>query len=93
MPHYPEFAVPSLGLKIDAIPGRLNQTSVLVEREGVYYRQCSEICGVHLPPPQYSMRIISLYVVINFTVVKIQEGIPQSIFLESMIFNENRETS
>ena len=41
------FAIPSLGLKIDAIPGRLNQTSVLVEREGVYYGQCSEICGVH----------------------------------------------
>jgi len=41
------FAVPSLGLKIDAVPGRLNQTSVLVEREGVYYGQCSEICGVH----------------------------------------------
>ena len=41
------FAVPALGLKINAIPGRLNQTSVLVEREGVYYGQCSEICGVH----------------------------------------------
>jgi len=41
------FAVPALGLKIDAITGRLNQTSVLVEREGVYYGQCSEICGVH----------------------------------------------
>lgn len=41
------FAVPALGLKIDAVPGRLNQTSVLVEREGVYYGQCSEICGVH----------------------------------------------
>jgi cytochrome c oxidase subunit 2 len=41
------FAVPSLGLKIDAVPGRLNQTSVLIERQGVYYGQCSEICGVH----------------------------------------------
>lgn len=41
-----DFAVPALGLKIDAIPGRLNQTSVLVEREGNYYGQCSEICGV-----------------------------------------------
>jgi|SRR5579871_410890 len=41
------FAVPSLGLKIDAVPGRLNQTSVLIEREGVFYGQCSEICGVH----------------------------------------------
>jgi len=41
------FAVPSLGLKMDAIPGRLNQTSVLIEREGVFYGQCSEICGVN----------------------------------------------
>jgi len=38
-----DFAVPSLGLKIDAVPGRLNQLSVLVQREGVYYGQCSEI--------------------------------------------------
>nr|QWC53718.1 cytochrome c oxidase subunit [Rhizoctonia solani] len=42
-----DFAVPSLGLKIDAVPGRLNQTSVLVQREGVFYGQCSEICGVY----------------------------------------------
>ncbi len=42
-----DFAVPSLGLKIDRIPGRLNQTSVLVQREGVFYGQCSEICGVY----------------------------------------------
>ena len=38
-----DFGVPSLGLKIDAVPGRLNQTSVLIQREGVYYGQCSEI--------------------------------------------------
>lgn len=42
-----DFACPALGLKIDAIPGRLNQTSVLIQREGVYYGQCSEICGVY----------------------------------------------
>jgi cytochrome c oxidase subunit 2 len=42
-----DFAVPSLGLKIDRVPGRLNQTSVIVQREGVYYGQCSEICGVY----------------------------------------------
>jgi cytochrome c oxidase subunit 2 len=42
-----DFAVPALGLKIDAVPGRLNQTSVLIQREGVYYGQCSEICGVY----------------------------------------------
>ena len=41
------FAVPSLGLKIDAVPGRLNQTSMLAERTGTFYGQCSEICGVY----------------------------------------------
>jgi cytochrome c oxidase subunit 2 len=40
------WAVPSLGIKIDAVPGRLNQTSFLAERTGVFYGQCSEICGV-----------------------------------------------
>nr|YP_009048531.1 cytochrome c oxidase subunit II [Vespertilio sinensis]AHL43867.1 cytochrome c oxidase subunit 2 [Vespertilio sinensis] len=39
------WAVPSLGLKTDAIPGRLNQTTLLSTRPGVYYGQCSEICG------------------------------------------------
>lgn len=41
------WAVPSLGVKCDAVPGRLNQTSILVQREGVYYGQCSEICGTN----------------------------------------------
>ena len=39
------FAVPSFGVKIDAIPGRLNETWFRVDREGVYYGQCSELCG------------------------------------------------
>lgn len=39
-------ALPSLGVKIDCIPGRLNQTSFLMKREGVYYGQCSELCGI-----------------------------------------------
>jgi len=38
--------VPSLGIKCDAYPGRLNQISVLINREGVFYGQCSEICGI-----------------------------------------------
>ena len=41
-----DFAVPSLGIKLDAVPGRLNQTSILAEREGTFYGQCSEICGI-----------------------------------------------
>ena len=40
------FACPSLGIKSDAYPGRLNQVSVFINREGVFYGQCSEICGI-----------------------------------------------
>lgn len=39
------FAMPSLGLKTDAIPGRLNETWVRITKPGVYYGQCSELCG------------------------------------------------
>ena len=39
------FAIPSLGLKSDAIPGRLNQINMLIKIPGLYYGQCSEICG------------------------------------------------
>lgn len=41
-----DWAVPSLGIKMDANPGRLNQTSAIAERSGVFYGQCSELCGV-----------------------------------------------
>jgi len=40
------WAVPSLGIKIDAVPGRLNQTSFFMTRPGVFRGQCSELCGV-----------------------------------------------
>ena len=40
------FAMPSFGVKMDAVPGRLNETWFRVEKPGVYYGQCSEICGV-----------------------------------------------
>nr|BAO02299.1 cytochrome c oxidase subunit II [Helostoma temminkii] len=41
------WAVPSLGIKLDAIPRRLNQTAFIVSRPGVFYGQCSEICGAN----------------------------------------------
>ena len=41
------WAVPSLGVKLDAIPGRLNQTTLYINREGIFYGQCSEICGIN----------------------------------------------
>lgn len=41
------FTIPSLGIKVDAIPGRLNYLVSLVQSYGVYYGQCSEICGAN----------------------------------------------
>ncbi|KAK4363493.1 hypothetical protein RND71_018734 [Anisodus tanguticus] len=45
VPH--SWAVPSLGVKCDDVPGRLNQTSIWVQREEVYYGQYNEICGTN----------------------------------------------
>jgi heme/copper-type cytochrome/quinol oxidase subunit 2 len=41
------WAVPALGVKVDACPGRLNQISLYVARVGYYFGQCSELCGVN----------------------------------------------
>ncbi len=41
------WAVPAFGVKLDAVPGRLNETWIRIEREGTYYGQCSELCGVN----------------------------------------------
>jgi cytochrome c oxidase subunit 2 len=41
------WAMPSLGVKLDAVPGRLNETWVRINDEGIYYGQCSELCGTN----------------------------------------------
>jgi cytochrome c oxidase subunit 2 len=41
------WAIPSLGIKLDACPGRLNQVGMFIKRRGVYFGQCSELCGVN----------------------------------------------
>jgi len=41
------WAIPSLGVKLDACPGRLNQAALFIERAGYFYGQCSELCGVN----------------------------------------------
>ncbi len=58
------FAVPSLWFKLDAVPGRLNEKQLLIEKPGVYFGQCSELCGARhgfmpiaveaLPPAQFA---------------------------------------
>jgi len=39
--------VPPLGIKTDASPGRLNQAGLFIMRKGIYYGQCSELCGIN----------------------------------------------
>jgi len=41
------WAMPSLGVKMDAVPGRTNETWTRIEKEGTYFGQCSEICGIN----------------------------------------------
>jgi len=41
------WTIPSLGVKVDGVPGRLNQTHFLINRPGLFFGQCSEICGAN----------------------------------------------
>jgi len=53
------FAVPSFGVRIDAVPGRLNETWFRAEREGIYYGQCSELCGNGHPYMPINVRVVN----------------------------------
>ena len=53
------FAVPAFGIKIDAIPGRLNETWFKANKVGVYYGQCSELCGKDHAYMPIAVRVVS----------------------------------
>ena len=53
------FAVPSFGIKIDAIPGRINETWFKATREGIYHGQCSELCGKDHAFMPITVRVVS----------------------------------
>jgi cytochrome c oxidase subunit 2 len=53
------FTVPSFGIKIDSIPGRVNETWFRATREGVYYGQCSELCGKDHAFMPIAVRVVS----------------------------------
>ena len=53
------FALPAFGLKIDAIPGRLNEQWFKAERVGTYYGQCSELCGIDHAFMPIEIRVVS----------------------------------
>lgn len=53
------WAMPSFGIKTDAVPGRVNETWVRIRREGTYYGQCSELCGVNHAYMPIAIRAVS----------------------------------
>lgn len=66
------WAVPSLGVKMDAVPGRLNQLSMYIKKPGIYYGQCSEICGVNHGFMPICVEAVSLKQYIGWVTDKIQ---------------------
>ncbi len=53
------FSVPAFGIKIDAIPGRLNQTWFKADRLGTYYGQCSQLCGINHAYMPIEVKVVS----------------------------------
>jgi cytochrome c oxidase subunit 2 len=64
------WAVPSLGVKIDAVPGRLNQAPIYIIREGIFFGQCSEICGVNHGFMPIEVHAVSLHKYISLILSK-----------------------
>jgi heme/copper-type cytochrome/quinol oxidase subunit 2 len=59
------WAVPALGIKMDAVPGRLSQVFCFIQREGVFYGQCSELCGVNHGFMPIAVKAVTLEKYIN----------------------------
>ncbi len=53
------FALPAFGLKLDAVPGRLNETWFQATKTGIYYGQCSELCGVRHAFMPLAIRVVT----------------------------------
>lgn len=66
------WAVPSFGVKIDACPGRLSQVSLFLKRSGVYYGQCSEICGVNHGFMPIVVKGVSLSKFVKWIILKLE---------------------
>jgi len=68
------WAVPSLGVKCDAVPGRLNQTAFFAQREGVFYGQCSELCGTNHGFMPIVVEAVSLESYVEWIAAKLEEA-------------------
>jgi len=69
------WAVPSFGIKVDACPGRLSQASLFIKREGTFYGQCSEICGVNHGFMPIVVRTVPLNIYTNWLITKLNNSI------------------
>ena len=85
------FAVPSLGVKMDAVPGRLNQVTVFIIEPGIYYGQCSELCGINHAFMPIMLHSIS-FDCFNFCVHKLLLKDLQTTFDFSELFFSEIET-
>lgn len=68
------WAIPSFGIKVDACPGRLTQASLFIKREGVFYGQCSEICGVNHGFMPISIRVTPIHEYISWIALRVDDS-------------------
>ena len=54
-----DWSVPAFGIKIDAVPGRLNQTWFKADKVGTYYGQCSQLCGINHSYMPIEVRVVT----------------------------------
>ena len=67
------FAIPSLGLKMDTIPGRLNSVGLVINRDSVFYGNCSELCGAYHGFMPTAIRAVNLDSYLTFIKTCIEE--------------------
>ncbi|MAY74464.1 MAG: cytochrome c oxidase subunit II [Phycisphaerae bacterium] len=75
------WTIPSFGVKIDACPGRLNEASLFIQRPGVFYGQCSEICGVNHGFMPISVEALKLEDYVSWVASKLEEELFYLMFL------------
>lgn len=93
------FAIPALGIKCDAYPGRLNQFSVLINRLGTFYGQCSEICGILHSSMPIVVESVSIVKFVSWLleqspmILIFRVGILKSYKIQSIFFYVNKKIS
>jgi cytochrome c oxidase subunit 2 len=75
------WAVPSFGIKIDSCPGRLNEASLYVKRTGLYFGQCSEICGVN-------HGFMPIMVTVNSVDEWVSQSLPEAVFSSKFVLEK-----